>query len=269
MTSRRVGCTASTRRPAATSWLTITRTDPIGDVTIETDGALLLFGDTGRVTRFAPADGTADTVVAPDPVRFNERFNDVVADPEGRVFAGVMPDPARDLPGQLYRLDTDGSFELVRDRCGLPNGMGFTGDLASMYFTDSRQHDPERPGSIYRYAYDRASGAITDPVPFVDAADLEGMPDGLTVDEEDHVWSAFWNGSSLVRFSPEGRRTRTVQLPPRKVSSITFGGPARETAYVTTACPSVRATEGEGAGGLFRVELDVAGRPEFRSAVAV
>ena len=31
------------------------------------------------------------------------RFNDVIADPEGRVFCGTMSTPQR--PGRLYRLD--------------------------------------------------------------------------------------------------------------------------------------------------------------------
>lgn len=239
----------------------------IGGFTVQRDGSLLLFQEAGAVRRLSRDDWTTETVVAPEPDRFHERFNDVVADPEGRVFAGVMPDTERGLPGQLYRLDVDGTFTLVRESCVLPNGMGFTPDLSRLYVTDTCEVDPSEPGYIYRYDYDRESGQVADPTVFVDASDLEGYPDGMTVDDEGHVWSAFWDGGALHRFAPDGTRCRTVAFDPRKVSSLTFAGDASDTAYVTTACVDSRETEGAGAGSLYRVELGVSGRPEFRSAV--
>jgi D-xylonolactonase len=89
----------------------------------------------------------------------------------------------------------------------------------------------------------------------------------MTVDSEDHIWAAFWDGHKLIRYTPDGDRVATVEFPPRKVSSLTFGGDAYETAYVTTACVETRETEGEGAGSVYAVDLGVTGRPEFRSAI--
>lgn len=244
-------------------------TERIGGFTIQTDGSLLLFQEAGAVRRLDQDSRTVDTVTEPDTDRFHERFNDVIADPEGRVFAGVMPDTERDLPGQLYRLDTDGAFELVREECVLPNGMGFSPDLENMYFTDTGEVDPTCPGYIYRYEYDRASGKISNPEIFLDASDITGLPDGMSVDCEGHVWSAFWNGNKLMRISPEGKIETNVEFDPRKVSSVTFGGTDYDTAYVTTACVETREIEGEGAGSLYRVGLGVAGREEFRSDVEV
>lgn len=241
----------------------------IGGFTIQTDGTLLLFQEAGAVRRVNQNTGAVDVVTEPDPTRFHERFNDVIADPEGRVFAGVMPDVDRDVPGQLYRLDTDGTFELVREECVLPNGMGFTPDLSGFYFTDTGEVDPECPGYIYRYDYDRASGAISNPEVFLDASDIDGLPDGMTVDSEGYVWSAFWDGNKLLRFAPDGTRETTVEFTPRKVSSVTFGGDDYETAYVTTACVASRAVEGGRAGSLYRVDPGTTGREEFRSAITV
>lgn len=241
----------------------------IGGFTFQTDGSLLLFQEAGAVRRLDQTDGTIETVVGPDPDRFHERFNDVIADPEGRVFAGVMPDTERDLPGQLYRLDTDGTFELVREECVLPNGMGFTPDRSSFYFTDTGIVAPDNPGYIYRYDYDRATGAISDPEVFLEADGLDGYPDGMTVDSAGDVWSAFWDGHTLHRFAPDGMHEETVEFAPKKVSSLTFGGDDYETAYVTTACVETRATEGEGAGSLYTVDLGVTGVKEFRSDVQV
>lgn len=268
----------------------------IGGFTIQADGALLLFGESGAVHRYDPLDspgvdgdagsddegdeGTrndgaggddpaVETVIEPAPDEFHERFNDVIADPEGRVFAGVMPDPDAGLDGALYRLDRDGTFTRVVDGLDLPNGMGFTPDRDRMYVTDTCELDPDCPGYVYRSDYDRETGALGDREVVVEAADREGFPDGMTVDAEGYVWSAYWGGNELVRYAPDGEAVETVQFAPRKVSSVTFGGPDYRDAYVTTAGGEDRATEGEGAGSLFRVDLGVAGVPEFRSRIEV
>lgn len=237
----------------------------IGGFTFQIDGSLLLFQEAGAVRRYA--DGDVETVVEPDPDEFHERFNDVIADPEGRVYCGVMPDPGAGIPGRLYRLDRDGTFECIEREIDLPNGFGFTPDLAQLYFTDTCYYSDE-PGIIYRYEYDRDSGALSDRQVFVEAA-LDGLPDGMTVDEEGYLWSAFWDGHKLVRYAPDGRRDRVVEFEPKKVSAITFGGDDTTDAYVTTAGGDDRPAEGETAGSLFRVDLGVSGRPEFRSAIGL
>jgi D-xylonolactonase len=238
----------------------------IGGFTIQTDGSLLLFQEAGAVRRYA--DGEVETVVAADPDEFHERFNDVIADPEGRVYCGVMPDEDAGADGAMYRLDRDGSFTLVEPSVGLPNGFGFTPDRERLYFTDTCELD-DRPGHIYLYDYDRGSGELSNREVFVEADGIEGLPDGMTVDEDGHVWSAFWDGHKLIRFSPDGERERTIRFDPRKVSCPTFGGPDYETAYVTTAGGTDRAREGDGAGSLYEVDLGVGGVPEFRSAIDV
>lgn len=240
--------------------------DRIGGFTFQRDGSLLLFGNAGGVSRYA--DGRVERVIDPDPDRFHERFNDVIADPRGRVFCGVMPDPDAGIPGALYRLDTDGTFTRVIDELDLPNGMGFSADRESMYVTDTAFYTDE-PGRITRYDYDETTGEISNPETVVEPEDVPGLPDGMTVDAEDHLWSAFWDGHVLVRFAPDGTRERTVEFEPRKVSSVAFGGDDFSDAYVTTAGGPGRPEEGETAGSLFRVDLGVGGRAEFRSALDV
>jgi D-xylonolactonase len=87
----------------------------------------------------------------------------------------------------------------------------------------------------------------------------------MTVDAEGHVWSARWDGSALFHYSPGGEELARIPFPAKKVSSIAFGGPLYDTAYVTTAGGGNRVEEGPGAGALFRVDLGVRGRPAFRS----
>lgn len=233
-------------------------TDVIGGFTIQDEG-LLLFEDGGRIERLV--DGET-TVVAEIDDEADSRFNDVIADPRGRVFCGTMPTAER--PGRLYRLDTDGSVTRLFDDAGLPNGMGFSPDQRHFYFTDSEA------GCIYQFDYEPATGAITNRDVIVDVQDEAGVPDGMTVDTDGYLWTARWNGGCLVRYDPAGNEVDRIDIPARKASSITFGGPAYTDAYVTTALTDgKREDEGEQAGALLRFEptVEVEGRPEFRSDV--
>jgi D-xylonolactonase len=233
----------------------------IGGYTVQADGALLLFMAGGAVGILR--DGVVRPLIEGLPGEEESRFNDVIADPEGRVFCGTMSGPR--CPGRLYRLDIDGSIEVVLEGVGTSNGLGFTPDLTGLYHTDTRAR------TITLYDYDRASGAISGPRVFVRTPenDGEGRPDGMTVDAEGHVWSARWDGSCIVRHGPDGSEERRVTFPARKVSSLTFGGPDLDMAYVTTAGGGDKEREGRGAGALFRVDLGVHGRPEFLSRVGL
>ncbi len=232
---------------------------PLGGYTIEADGALLLF-TRGAIERLVPGESTTELVAAVDA---DTRFNDVIADPQGRVFAGTMP--GDDALGDLYRIDTDGSARVVVDGLDIPNGMGFSGDGTTFYLTESEAR------RVYAYDYDYASGEIANRRTFVETPADDGVPDGLTVDADDHVWSARWDGGRAVRYDPTGRPVGEIRLPARKVSSLTFAGPSCDVMYLTTALDGGdRSAEGDGAGALFRATgLASNGRPEFRSRITV
>lgn len=237
----------------------------IGGFTIQADGSLLLFLDRATVRPWSTAGGLGDPVVAPRDDEGDSRFNDVIADPRGRVYCGTMPTDDRD--GRLYRLDRDGTLTRLFDDVGLPNGLGFTPNRRHLYFADTGDD------RIYRFGYEQATGALENRRVLVDTADVSGHPDGLTVDTEGYLWVAFWNGGRLVRYAPDGTEVERVEFPARKVSSVTFGKPNYDRAFVTTALgpgegpAGDRADEGEGAGELFTFEPNVGGVPEFRSRV--
>jgi sugar lactone lactonase YvrE len=231
----------------------------IGGFTIQEDGSLLLFMEDGHVRKLK--DGTLSVVVDGIDEERGTRFNDVIADPEGRVFCGTMP--GKDGSARLYRLDRDGSISKMQDGIGLSNGMGFTPDMKSMYHTDS----PNR--TIYRYDYMRETGELGNRRVFAEIPPEEGVPDGMTVDSEACVWSARWDGGCVVRYSPGGEELLRITLPVKKVSSVTFGGKDYSSLYVTTAGGENRPEEGEAAGALFRVETGFLGVPEFTSRVVL
>jgi sugar lactone lactonase YvrE len=232
---------------------------PVGGFTVQADGALLLFMTRGTVKVWR--EGELTTVVDEIPDERETRFNDVIADPAGRVFCGTMP--TKDRLGRLYRLDPDGTLTRVLEGIGCSNGMGFTPNRKQMYYTDSRKRE------IYLFDYDQATGEIDNQRVFVQTPEDEGIPDGMTVDAEGYVWSARWDGGCLVRYTPHGAEERRIAFPAKKVSCVTFGGPDCTDMYVTTAGGNHKAEEGAGAGALFRLNLGIKGVPEFRSRIGL
>lgn len=231
----------------------------IGGMTVQADGALLLFMGRGAIGIWRAGEVTYVRESIPEEEA--TRFNDVIADPQGRVFCGTMPTPER--LGRLYRLDPDGQLTVVLEGIGCSNGMGFSPDRKRLYYTDSPKYE------VYEFDYAEATGEITNQRVFVRMAEGEGFPDGLTVDAEGYVWCAKWDGSSAVRYSPEGKEDRRISFPVRKVSSVAFGGEDYGDLYVTTAGANERATDGKHAGALFRVRPGVKGVAEFRSRVGL
>lgn len=232
---------------------------PVGGYTIQADGSLLLFMDRGTIATWR--DGALTTVVEDIPDERETRFNDVFADTAGRVFCGTMP--TRDRPGRLYRLDTNGRLTLLLEGIGCSNGMGLTPDRKGLYYTDSTAY------TIYLFDYDQATGAISNQRIFVRHPESDGLPDGMTVDAAGNVWSAHWDGSALICYSPQGKEIERIAFPVKKVSSVVFGGDDYMDMYVTTAGGDQKATDGEHAGALFRLRPGVRGVPEYYSRVGL
>ena len=232
--------------------------EPVGALTIQADGSLLLFKTKGRVERWL--EGEITTIISEIPEERDTRFNDAISDPQGRVFTGTMPTPYR--PGHLYRINTDGSYELILSGLTVPNGMGFTPDRQYFYFTDSDSR------TIYKFKYDLETGNLSDRTIHIVTPPGEGVPDGLTVDSDGYIWSARWDGRHLFRYTPEGQEVLRIPFPTLKVSSVTFGGENYDRLYVTTAGGNDRTREGMGAGSIFQLQIPgVKGVAEFPSRI--
>ena len=232
--------------------------ETVGGFTIEPDGALLLFGERGSVRLMR--NNKLTTIIDQIPEERDTRFNDVIADPVGRVFCGTMGTSER--PGRLYRLDPPGTATLLLEGIGCPNGFGFTLDRKKMYFTDSFAR------SIWLFDYNQEQGTLSNRRAFIQTAESDGMPDGMTVDSEGYVWSALWDGSSIVRYTAEGKESQRIPIPAKKSSSLIFGGEDLSEIYVTSAGGTNKEAEGAAAGALFRLRPGVGGIPEFVSRIA-
>lgn len=154
------------------------------------------------------------------------QFNDVAAGPDGSFYAGSY---FGDRPGRLYRFRPDGRVDVVAEGVGISNGMGFSPDLRTFYHTDST------PRTIYRYDYDPVRHELSNRRVFATLPDVEGVPDGMTVDADGFVWSAVWGSGAVLRFDPDGHEERRIRFPATQTSSVTFGGRDLTDLYVTTA----------------------------------
>ena len=237
-------------------------------VTLHESGGLICAGKTGLHIWRGP--GQWQTIVTEHEGE-TLSFNDILADPRGRVYAGTLYHGPQGMikPGKLYQIDTDGTVRVLADGVHLSNGLGLSLDNKTLYYTDSAKR------RIYAFDVDPATGSLSDRRTFVQVPDDEGLPDGLTVDAAGFIWSAQWFCGQVVRYDPDGKVERRIALPARQVSSLAFGSPHLTDLYVTSAAdyapsplepPGFDRTAFMG-GPLYRVRLDVAGRPEYPARI--
>ena len=246
----------------------ISRGLPVSGIALNRDGRLVLAGATGLHVWSGHKDYA--TVVSEHQGQALV-FNDIVAGPSGRVYAGTIywDDSGMQRPGKLYLIDGGGGVRVVDEAVELSNGLSFAPDNRTLYYADSA------PRMIYAYDVNAGTGELSRKRVFAKVPGDEGIPDGLTVDSDGFVWCAQWYGGQVVRYDPDGNVERRVRLPVRQVASLNFGGTDLLDLYITTAgenWPSPLAPPGYDyacgnfGGGLYRLRLDVPGKPEHLTA---
>ncbi|KAI0134865.1 hypothetical protein F4814DRAFT_443686 [Daldinia grandis] len=202
-----------------------------------------------------PTKGTLDRItdihhVEDASIDNKVRMNDGAIDARGRWWAGTMALDEETKIGRLWCLQGDKVDDAsAGDRSAVLNGPVWSPDDNIMYLCDT----PE--AKIYQYDYDVESGRATNRRIF---AQLEGggMPDGLAVDVEGHVWVAANSQGKIIRMSPKGVVTATCVIPGAKMCSCpAFGGKDMKTIFIT----SIRDENGRSTGNVYRVNVDVTG----------
>lgn len=213
------------------------------------NGFHLLDTETGAVTFIAH----------PDPDVPTNRLNDGKVAPDGAFWAGTMDDrPDKQPVGALYRLAPDHRFERKADGVKVSNGLAWSPDGGTLYHSDSRG------GAIWQYTHDPRTGAIGPRRPFVTMQPEWGRPDGGAVDAEGCYWGCGIGAGRINRFSAEGELIEWIEMPVTHPTMPCFGGPDLKTLYVTSLRENFTPEQIAAtplAGGLFEIELDVAGTP--------
>jgi sugar lactone lactonase YvrE len=232
----------------------------VGAAVLRSDGALLL-GLEDRVAALDPETGSLETVaeLASGPGQL--RCNDGRGGPDGSLWLGRMALDETPGAGSLLHLGRDGRIAVVLDGLTCPNGMAWLPGGRSFVFIDS----PRR--TLVRHAWDPASETCGPSDVLLDLATTDlpagAVPDGMTIDAEDHLWVAIWGGGCLLRIAPDGGIADRVDLPVSQPTSCAFAGRDLADLYVTSARQGLLAdTElrEPHAGGLFRFRPGVGGR---------
>jgi sugar lactone lactonase YvrE len=243
----------------------VTSTVMAFSLVLNRDGALLTTGPAG-LHYFRPGKEPVSLLAEHDGESLF--LNDLIADPRGRVYAGTVYWGPNGLEktGKLYLIDGQGSARVVDDGIQMSNGLAFSPDDRTLYYTDTLAR------VIYAYSVDPETGALSKKRVLARIPAEDGMPDGMTVDAEGFLWSAQWYGSQVIRFDPEGKVERRIKLPVRQVASVMFGGRDLDELYITTASdrfistfapPGYDHDDTSNVGGpLYRIRPGVRGRPE-------
>jgi sugar lactone lactonase YvrE len=179
---------------------------------------------------FDLATGALTKLGDPEPELPGNRFNDGKCDRQGRLWAGTMGDVDWDSPiGNLYRFGADRKPARMEQGICCSNGLGWSPDSKTMYFTESFRH------RIFAYDFESASGDISNRRIFITLDPHESaFPDGMTVDAEGFVWCAQPMLGRIVRYDPKGAIRRIIELPVSRGTGVMFGGPNLDVLYVTT-----------------------------------
>lgn len=242
--------------PAVQSFeLVLQSNQQIGGLVVCQDGGLLLLEEEGRIRKWN--DGSVSVIRECLADEVGTRFNDAIADPKGRVLAGMMP--AEKEPVRLYSFEPDGSYRILLEGVSLSNGMAFSPDGLTFWHTDTRKF------KINSYRYNPETGEIGDLLSTIDFAGREGRPDGLTLDDTGRIWSAQWEGWKVLALQ-HGQIVDEIKMPVRRVSSVAFGGSELKDLYITTAGGDNRAETEPLAGSLFRIKEFAKGSPRHLAA---
>jgi sugar lactone lactonase YvrE len=184
----------------------------------------------------------------------NVRMNEGGCDPDGRFYCGSMDYDQQPGAGALYRLDPDLCVHVVLENVTISNGLEWSPDGSRAYYNDTATYQ------ISVFDYDTDAG-LTNRRVFVDLSGEEKRPDGLTVDEQGGVWVALSNGGAVRRYTPDGVLDEVVEVPARKVTACTFGGPDLDQLFITTSQENIDPGTDPLASSLFRAAVGVRGLP--------
>jgi len=205
--------------------------------------------------RFDPSQRKFEPLVEVEPDLPNNRLNDGVVGPEGRLWFGTMDNGEREKTGAFYcyaggKLDRTNVTGI-----SITNGPCVSPDGRTLYWVDTL-------GGTISASEIGEDGKLGPSRLVVKIDPKDGYPDGPTIDSEGCVWISLYAGWEARRYSPDGELLHRVRFPVGNITKIAFGGPDLRTAYATTARQFLKPEQLEGqplAGGLFEFPVEVPG----------
>jgi sugar lactone lactonase YvrE len=180
------------------------------------------------------------------------RTNDGKIDVAGNFWWSTMDDDGGKRPGSVFRTGPDMKTERMLTGIHIPNTLSVSPDGALLYVADSKLQ------TIFAHRMDDLSQAKA----FAHTRGQPATPDGSAVDAEGYLWNAQWGGWRIVRYAPDGRVDRVVDVPVEQPTSCAFGDEDLSTLYITSAWEDLSDAarlKQPLAGGLFAFEAGVKG----------
>jgi len=229
----------------------------VGAVVPRASGGLALAVEEGFAV-LDPKTGNIQLIAEAEKDRPENRMNDATCDTSGRLWAGTMAYDETAGAGAFYRLDPDRSVTTILEHVTCSNGTAWSPDDKLMYYIDSGAQQ------VDVFDYERTTGSVSSRRKLIDIPADAGVPDGMTVDAEGHLWVALWGGGAIMRYSPDGKLVKVLAIPVTQPTSMAFGGPDLTDLYITSATEGLTEAariKDPHAGALFRHRPGVKGLP--------
>src|SRR5215218_5483421 len=226
----------------------------VGAVVVADDGTLLVAGQEGLAV--VRSDGTRLDGPRVVPAGAKRRLNDGKTDPAGRFLVGTMSLDGESDSEVLVRLEADGRLTTLDDDLTLSNGLAWSVDGRTMYSVDTLRR------TVFARSYDPASGAVGERRVHLRLDD--GIPDGIALDADEHLWVAVHGAGEVHRFAPDGALVDRLEVPAPHTTSVAFAGDDLRTLVITTAfgeLPEEERRAHPDSGRLFTTRVDVPGAP--------
>jgi L-arabinonolactonase len=210
---------------------------------------------------FDPKTEQFDLIQNTDEGSPDVRMNDGRTDRHGRFWAGTTVESQAKPPqtrAALYRLDTDLSSHRIAEGFTCSNGLAWSPDSRTMYFTDSATP------YVWCWDFEPTTGEIEHQRVFIDLSSINAIGDGATVDAEGCYWLTLPFKGQVHRYDPTGKLMHAIKMPTDTPTCCEFGGQDLNVLYVTSATLNRSTAELErqvNPGGLFAIRLDVKGLP--------
>ena len=200
--------------------------------------------DARRVCRYEQDSSLTLLASHFDGKRLN-RCNDIVRGPGNSLYftdpdKKALPEEEKELHhAAIWRLNEDGSLDLLASDMNHPNGLAFSPDGSTLYVSNSR---PDPHLHAYDVAADGSLGhsRVVEPMPYGPAGELDGVPDGLKLDESGNIYSTGPGG--IWVWNVDENLLGVLELP-ELPANLGWGGEDRKTMFVTarTSVYSLRA----------------------------
>ena len=189
------------------------------------------------------------------------RLNDAKTDQAGRLYFGTMDDSEAATSGSLYQLT---SLNENRNLHKVDSGYVVSNGPAINLAGDRLYSVSSATRTIYTFSVD-SNGQLADKRQHIVLPAHHGYPDGITVDSQDNLWVACWQGHGLCCYNPAGQLIKRVVLPAPQITNVTFAGADYSTLLVTSACIGMNTAALNRyplAGSVFELDVGVTGVPE-------